>query len=216
MPTDPIPHDDDGFDDVVNIFAPWLALHGAAHGVSVGDLAAIASGTTDWTGKFAAHKLAQTAAMVGTVGKNGSRATLEPLLRAAANKITDQGERATAGLNTYAERRGRVPAPTTRPILMVDTSQRLQHTIRIADENTPDSRKKPDGVVRWELWCYIGVNPPSAPGECTLMESPQQPSFVMHHEGENANKSIHYMARWVNSRGEKGPWSETVSATITA
>ena len=32
----------------------------------------------------------------------------------------------------------------------------------------------------------------------------------------DANKVAHYMLRWVNTRGEKGPWSETVSATIGA
>jgi len=26
----------------------------------------------------------------------------------------------------------------------------------------------------------------------------------------------HYMLRWVNTRGQKGPWSETASATIGA
>lgn len=25
----------------------------------------------------------------------------------------------------------------------------------------------------------------------------------------------HYMLRWVNTKGEQGPWSQTVSATIT-
>ena len=31
-----------------------------------------------------------------------------------------------------------------------------------------------------------------------------------------ANKVAHYKLRWVNTRGEKGPWSETASATIGA
>ncbi len=34
--------------------------------------------------------------------------------------------------------------------------------------------------------------------------------------GTDANKIAHYMLRWVNTRGEKGPWSETASATIGA
>ena len=32
----------------------------------------------------------------------------------------------------------------------------------------------------------------------------------------DANKIARYMLRWVNTRGEKGPWSETASATIGA
>ena len=32
----------------------------------------------------------------------------------------------------------------------------------------------------------------------------------------DANKVAHYMLRWLNTRGDKGPWSETASATIGA
>lgn len=34
--------------------------------------------------------------------------------------------------------------------------------------------------------------------------------------GADTGKVAHYMLRWVNTRGEKGPWSETVSAPIGA
>lgn len=29
-------------------------------------------------------------------------------------------------------------------------------------------------------------------------------------------QTVHYMARWVGKNGSKGPWSETVSATVPA
>ena len=35
-------------------------------------------------------------------------------------------------------------------------------------------------------------------------------------ESLHGGKTAHYMLRWVKTSGEKGPWSETVSATITA
>ena len=34
--------------------------------------------------------------------------------------------------------------------------------------------------------------------------------------GEQAGQIAHYMLRWVNTKGEAGPWSRTVSATIPA
>ena len=34
--------------------------------------------------------------------------------------------------------------------------------------------------------------------------------------GTDANKIAHYMLRWVNTRGDKRPWSETASATVGA
>ena len=33
--------------------------------------------------------------------------------------------------------------------------------------------------------------------------------------GTQAGKKAHYMLRWVNTRGEKGPWTDTASATVT-
>jgi hypothetical protein len=34
--------------------------------------------------------------------------------------------------------------------------------------------------------------------------------------GTDAGKTAHYLLRWVNPTGEKGPWSETATATIGA
>ena len=35
-------------------------------------------------------------------------------------------------------------------------------------------------------------------------------------DGADGGKQAHYMLRWVNTRGETGPWSETATATIGA
>jgi hypothetical protein len=39
---------------------------------------------------------------------------------------------------------------------------------------------------------------------------------VAEYTGEQAGQIAYYMLRWVNTRGDKGPWSETVAATIGA
>ncbi len=48
------------------------------------------------------------------------------------------------------------------------------------------------------------------PAPCT--RTPYTAKYV----GADANKTAHYMLRRVNTRGQKGPWSETASATIGA
>jgi hypothetical protein len=40
--------------------------------------------------------------------------------------------------------------------------------------------------------------------------------YVVEYTSADAGKTASYMLRWVNTRDEKGPWSQTVSATITA
>jgi hypothetical protein len=38
----------------------------------------------------------------------------------------------------------------------------------------------------------------------------------LHHDPPDAGKIAHFLMRWVNTRNQPGPWSETVSATIGA
>ncbi len=36
------------------------------------------------------------------------------------------------------------------------------------------------------------------------------------YSGADGGKPARYMARWVNGQGDKGPWSETLTVTISA
>jgi len=38
--------------------------------------------------------------------------------------------------------------------------------------------------------------------------------YLLLHDPAEGGKLAHYLLRWVNSSGEPGPWSETVTATI--
>ncbi|MCH8967934.1 MAG: hypothetical protein IIA66_02310 [Planctomycetes bacterium] len=48
------------------------------------------------------------------------------------------------------------------------------------------------------------------------MEVDTRTPSVVDYPGEDGGKTAHYTPRWVATTGEKGPWSETVSATIRA
>jgi hypothetical protein len=43
-----------------------------------------------------------------------------------------------------------------------------------------------------------------------------KPSFRADYAKAAGGKTAVYMARWVNTRGEKGPWSEITTATVAA
>ncbi|MFN7558137.1 MAG: hypothetical protein ACK5RX_02050 [bacterium] len=43
-----------------------------------------------------------------------------------------------------------------------------------------------------------------------------KPSFRDEFKAGEGGKTAVYMARWVNTRGEKGPWSEITTATVAA
>ncbi len=52
--------------------------------------------------------------------------------------------------------------------------------------------------------------------ELTFLALDTRTPYTAKYVGPDANKVAHYMLRWVNTRGQKGPWSETASATIGA
>jgi hypothetical protein len=100
-------------------------------------------------------------------------------------------------------------------VATVDTSQRLQHTISFVDELSPTSKAKPGGVSGCEVWVKIGTAP-ADPNELSYLATDTRTPYTAVFEGADGGKMANYMLRWVNTRGERGPWSQTVSATITA
>ena len=106
--------------------------------------------------------------------------------------------------------------PATRPLVTVDTIQRLRHVIAFVDEGAPTKKAKPKGVMGAEICVEIGDPPPSAPSELTFLSVDTRTPYTADFSGDDANSTAHYMARWVNTNGEKGPWSETAAATIGA
>jgi hypothetical protein len=55
--------------------------------------------------------------------------------------------------------------------------------------------------------------PTGADGLSSLSLDSASP-YVAEYDGKEGGKTAHYMLRWVKSGGDKGPWSETVSATV--
>lgn len=77
------------------------------------------------------------------------------------------------------------------------------------------AKAKPAGVRGAEIWLFIGPTPPTDPGQAHFIALDTATPYLLVHDAADAGKIAHYLLRWVNTRSEPGPWSETVSATIT-
>ena len=211
----PLDGSDEEFNTGANAFGEWLETNFLEAGLTAAQNTEIQDALTNWNTVAPLVGPAETAAALARATRDNARKVLADLMRDPAKRITNPTKRTAAGLNVYAERRTRVPVPTTRPILMVDTSQRFHHTLKFADETTPNSRAKPDGVHHIEIWYCISPTPPAGPENCEYLATDTNTPYLHAMEAADAGKMVHYMARWVNTRGEFGPWSETVSATVT-
>ena len=104
----------------------------------------------------------------------------------------------------------------------MDSGRRLRHTLHFADEATPTRRAKPSGVIGAEIWVKVAelqmgvASPPTDPSELTYLSMDTRSPYVARFPGADGGKTAHYMLRWMSTTGDKGPWSETASATIGA
>lgn len=83
--------------------------------------------------------------------------------------------------------------------------------------DSENKRRRPAGAIGVEVYMTVGdTTAPVDPAEYQFVEvcsrSPRNFSF----ESEDANSVAHYLLRWVNHKGETGPWSAPVSGTIPA
>ena len=221
MASDWIPHPDAEFHTFFTAFKDWCATNGVAKGLTAPEVTALSAAFDDWSDRYAAHLAAQNAARTAKLAKDDARTAAEEIVRTLARKFQSSSamsdtDRMAAQLTVASPTRSAAPAPTTRPIATVDTTERLRHTIHFKDVTTPNSRKKPDGVMGVEIWCALGATPPPDASTCSFVALDTNSPYVVEYDGGDANKTAHYLLRWVNTRGEKGPWSETVSATIGA
>ena len=218
---DYIPAADAQFHAWQNNFIVYVNAHLIDLGLDAADVVDLNANAATWTTDYPAHTAAQTAARGAREAKDHARDafqdTIRPLVRRLqASPDVDDAERAAMGI-TVPDREGAPEGPPkSRPVVTVDTSQRLQHTIAFADEATPTRKAKPAGVLGAEIWVKIGDPPPTDPKELSFLSTDTRTPYVAHFNGDTAGQTAHYMLRWVNTTGEKGPWSETASATIGA
>ena len=222
MAGDYIPRPDGDFDAWQANFITYASANAAALGLDpLIDIPPLITAQGTWTADRAAHTAAQAAAQAAReakeTGRGGLEGVIRPLVaRLQASAAVDDTERQALGITVRDAIPTPVTPPITRPVVSVDASQRLQHTIAFADEATPTRKAKPAGVRGAQVWVKIGDPAPVDPSELTFLATDTRTPYLAQFEGADANKVAHYMLRWESTRGEPGPWSETASATIGA
>ena len=222
MAGDYIPHPDGDFDAWQINFITYASAHAADLGLDpLVDIPPLTPAHGIWTSDYPANTAAQAAAEAARQAKDGARGGLEGVIRPLVARLqaspeVDDAERQALGITVRDRIPSAVDVPKSRPVVSIDTSQRLQHTIDFADEATPTRKAKPAGVRGAQLWVKIGDPAPLDPSELTFLATDTRTPYVATFAGADANQVAHYMLRWENTRGEAGPWSETASATIGA
>lgn len=170
-------------------------------------------------------------ARAATKAKDAARAEVEARARPITKFIqafpkTTDADRATIGITVRGTPSSSVGNITSSPLTLIDSGQRLTHTLRLSDESTPTRRARPAGVARAEVFVALTNPHEAAPplptdaaavsGAYRYIGSVTDGTTTLTFESQNGGRQAHYIARWISTAGHPGPWSETASATVAA
>ncbi len=216
---DYIPRTDASFDTWQINFVTFFLANAAALGFDpLVEGAALTSAQVVWGGSYAAHTTAQADAQAATGLKDTDRVSLIDMIRGLtvqmqANPAVTDAQRNSLGITVADTIPTPVGPPKSRPVLEVDTSQRLQITVAFRDEFATNVAK-PEGVRGCEIWTKIGDPAPTDIDDTSYQATDTRTPHLLTFDGVDGGTTVHIIGRWVNTKGEPGPISETVSATI--
>lgn len=135
--------------------------------------------------------------------------------RLQASPSVSDAERAALGI-TVADPGGAPLGPPTRKAKPAGVP--LTRDGRFAS-NCDVVASSVKGVLGAEIWVNIlpvGQPTPTDPASFNFVALDTRTPYTLDFAGADGGKNANYLLRWVNPTGEKGPWSETATATIGA
>lgn len=216
-----IPTPDSEFDAYATQLVTTVTSNLLSYGETAASLAPLVAARGIWDIAWPNANNAVATAAAATATKTTARGGLEAEIRLLNGRVQARAGAVTpaakeqAGLPVHDNNTTPVGPPASAPLLQVDTSQRLTHTVSFRDADNPNSRGKPAGVFGCQLYLKIGA-PPANLADATFVALDTASPYTYVFAPADAGKTAYWISCWVNRRQESGPCSETVAATITA
>jgi hypothetical protein len=150
--------------------------------------------------------------------KNNRRAKIIELTRKQMGLVrstvgNDPDKLGKVNLDALDETKTPSGAPVSVPFALIDLGK-LRHTLNFRDAATPDTDKKPSGILGAEIWYKIGGTAPVDNKECQFVALDTATPYVVAFDGADAGKTVYYLLRWQSKNGDKGDWSDVAQATV--
>lgn len=221
MAGDFIPQTDAGFATWSANFESGIDTEYATFGLTSGQATAYTTLDTAYQAAYLAATNPATRTPVTIAAKDTARTAAVANARFLAAIINSfpgvtNAQRTALGLTPRVDTRTPIPAPATKPVVIVRAFNPLSHRLQLRDTETPTSRAKPAGAIAGEVWCKIGTTPPASIADCLFLGSYTRNFFDSVFDGADAGKTAYYLTRWVTRTGLVGPTSDVQSATIAA
>lgn len=132
----------------------------------------------------------------------------------ASPTVTD-GQRVSLGLLPRDISPTPVPAPVSRPLLVVDPFGNLI----VRDETAAERRSRPTGTIGAIIYSAIQTDAapaPLTPDQTRFAGLATRDKFAVGLPEGSTGKTLYVMAQWINGKGELGPVSAVVKTLIAA
>jgi hypothetical protein len=161
----------------------------------------------------------QTRTKAAVTAKRETRLAAETGIRAylrafvTNNPLVTDEDRNNMALPIHKTTHTHVPAPTRYPFFTVDSSVLRRLTIDFFDQSAT-RKAKPEGVHGAEIRWAVLDTPVLHLKDLTNSSFDTRTPFTLEFDEELRGKTVYFCLCWENPTGEKGPWSEIVSAII--
>jgi hypothetical protein len=218
--TDYIPSNEEDFNDWILNFTPKVVANTVAWGIPTVAKDALVEASDNWASAYAAGNPEADPTKAQRQAKNDARKETTIVIRTTVNEnlrnnpLLTNADFASLNLTIPDTTRTRVPVPDHAPQQNVEKIQHLQHVLRITNPLTPDTKAKPTGVARINVYRYVGTTAPVNIGQYQLYGSATKALFTSEFTEEDVGKKAWYITQYENTRGERGPLSDSVTAVI--
>jgi hypothetical protein len=172
----------------------------------------------EWIQRWDDFENPSTRTPVITFAKNEARAKYEPLLRILVNnlksnmRVSDDDCKAM-GIMIRTKTNKPAPVPASYPGFRIDT-RIIRCLILYFFDIISKARAKPHGVHGAEIrWAILNA-PPAHIDELINSAFGTRSPFTLDFDESQRGKTVYFCLRWENTTGDKGPWSEIISAVI--
>jgi hypothetical protein len=130
------------------------------------------------------------------------------------NHAVTNDDRNALGLPIHKTTRTPAPVAATYPDFDVDSGTIRRLTVDYYDQGSKTSKAKPAGQHGVEIRWAESDTPIVNVSELTNSAFDTRTPFTIEFTGDQRGKTVYICLCWENTRGEKGPWSEIVSAIV--
>jgi hypothetical protein len=215
-----LPRKDSEFLLWTNNFMQYLSTSYSRFSFPPQDYSDLTMQHSDFSGKYAIAMAPETRTKATIQAKTDAREIFEQSIQQKVKEyltynhlVTDE-DRDNLGLPIHKTTHTPSPIATTYPDYDVDSSTIRRLTIHFFDQGQKKSKAKPLGQHGAEIRWGILDAPPTDVDELVHSAFDTRTPLVLEFSEAVRGKRVYFCLRWENTRGEKGPWSEILSAII--